>query len=600
MRSESDRRRRAGGRLARLVLWGLLLAGVAARGALAQAPPPVPADADFDVVEVDLEGQLFNRVLPFDVPFILTGTVPSGARTLEVRCWVLPRERGKRRGDPAVLTDEALKAKPEGDCWPGGALKWRNTIDPQAANPRFRLMVPRLDAENYYQFKFSFEKTVTPEEAQAFSQQVKGIVDATLWGDPNATADLPLSGDLTVDEIQALRGKLIEALKQVTGADRITQPGTIFSEDTSFEAVRDQFNRLLRPARNLQGQLSATAEEYEDEIANLNPLLASLRSNPDLQRFAAALASRAAADPSAQDHANEVAAALAVGDAPVLRRSDRTSAGALAGFAQRSAAYYSEASAKMSKLRDLLAGKLVGDGGSPQSFVQPLVASGQIPSDALARLVALSQPTQPVGTADRALKRVGEDLLADRLARLLAGRAAAVAAIAEAYRTQVEGMTIISGSTTGSFATQSRNYISADTGIACAPELSDCTTYAGTNIYFRPINKAAPLNQFGGFFQTLDRRVSVTLGLTVQGIGDGKTRVDLFNQQSLLLGLGARLTNSVRMTAGGLVFKELDPNPLANDESLTTTYFLSLSFDIDVVPTLQGIGSLFRTALPGN
>ena len=97
----------------------------------------------------------------------------------------------------------------------------------------------------------------------------------------------------------------------------------------------------------------------------------------------------------------------------------------------------------------------------------------------------------------------------------------AVAAIAGQYKTKVQNLIIIAGSTTGSFETQSRNDISADAGVACAPQLSSCSTYLGTNIYFRPINKAAPLNQFGGFFQTLDRRVSVTLGLTVQGIGDG-------------------------------------------------------------------------------
>jgi hypothetical protein len=103
------------------------------------------------------------------------------------------------------------------------------------------------------------------------------------------------------------------------------------------------------------------------------------------------------------------------------------------------------------------------------------------------------------------------------------------------------------------------------------------------------------LNQFGGFFQTLDRRVSLTVGLTVQGIGDnGKTREDLFGNQSLVFGLGARLTNSVRLTAGSLVFKKLSPNPLSTDKKLTTTYFLSISFDIDVAPTLTGIGGLFK------
>lgn len=579
-------------RLARLVVGAVLLTA-AARAAWPQAPAPVPPDADFDVVQVDLEGQLFNRVLPFDVPFILTGTVPTGATTLEVRCWELPPDSRKSSGTPVGLTAEALRTKPDGDCWPGGALVWRNTIDPTAANPMFRLMVPRLDAEEFYQFKFSFEKKVTPEDAQAFARQVQGVVDVILWGDPASTADLPLSGDLTRDEIRAILNGLIQALHQVTGADRVTEPGTVFNPDTPAPAVESEFNRLLRPVRNVQGQIADTAEDYEDEIADLNPLLAQIRTDPALQKLASALVARAASDPSAQDHAEEVTAALAVADAPVLRRSDRQSAGVLAGFAQRSTPYYSDATAKMGKLQDLLANKLVDAGGTPRPFAQPLVASGQLTADDLARLVVLGQPAQPVGSASRALARAGE-LLSDRLARLLGSRASAVAAVAEAYRTHVEGMAIIAGSTTGSFQTQSRNYISADTGIVCTPELEECNTYAGTNIYFRPINKAAPLDQFGGFFQTLDRRLSLTLGLTLQGVGDDKTRDDLFNQQSLLLGLGARMTNSMRLTAGGLLFKERDPNPLVDDESLTTTYFFSLSFDIDVVPALQGIGGLFK------
>ena len=164
-------------------------------------------------------------------------------------------------------------------------------------------------------------------------------------------------------------------------------------------------------------------------------------------------------------------------------------------------------------------------------------------------------------------------------------------------RTKVEGIAVLAGSTTGNINTEQKNYVSADTGLAYAPEIDEFPTYVGTNIYFRPVNKAAPLNQFGPFFsrESLGRRVSVTIGLTAQGIGDdGKTRKDLFNSQSLVLGIGARMTNSIRLTAGSLVFLETDPNPLVNDDKVAVTPFVSLSFDIDVVPTLQGIGSLFK------
>lgn len=594
-------RRREARRLARLALGVALLLAAAARPGWTQAqvPTPVPPDSDFDVVQVDLEGQLFNRVLPFDVPFILTGTVPTGATTLQVQCWELPPDRTKSAGNPPTAHDAELRQAPGSECWSEGQpLVWRNTIDPTAANPTFRLLVPRLDAEKFYQFRFSFEKKVTPEDAQAFAKQVQRVVDGVLWGDPASTADLPLSGDLTEDEMKAIGAGLTQALREITGADRVVEPGMVLNPDTPFEVVRDEFNRLLRPVRNAQGQINDAAEDYQDEIADLNPLLAQLRSDSTLQKLASALAARATSDPSAQDRADEVAAALAVGDAPVLRRSDRQSASVLSSFIQKSAPYYDDASAKMGKLQDLLANKLVETDGSPRPAVKPLVDSGQLTADDLKRLSDLGQPTQPVGRASRALTRVG-GILSDRLAGLLGSRASAVATAAEAYRTRVVGISIIAGSTTGNFQTQSRNYISADMGIVCTPELGECNTYAGTNIYFRPINKAAPLNQFGGFFQTLNRRLSLTLGLTIQGVGDDKTRDDLFNNQSLLVGLGARMTNSVRMTAGGLLFKERDPNPLADDESLTTTYFLSLSFDIDVVPTLQGIGSLFKAALPG-
>ncbi len=71
-------------------------------------PTPVPADSDFDVVQVDLEGQLFNRVLPFDVPFILTGMVPSGVTRLQIRCWELPPDQAKSSGLPPTATGRGL------------------------------------------------------------------------------------------------------------------------------------------------------------------------------------------------------------------------------------------------------------------------------------------------------------------------------------------------------------------------------------------------------------------------------------------------------------------------------------------------------------
>ncbi|HWM89660.1 MAG TPA: hypothetical protein VN493_02720 [Thermoanaerobaculia bacterium] len=555
-------------------------------------------DSGFDEVEVDLEGQLFNETLPFDVPFLLHGAVPAGAKTLEVRCWKLDSSgKDRKSGEPVILSAEDLARMPDGNCWKGGPLVWQNTIDPAAQNPTFRVLAPRLDAESYYTFEFRYQKQITDAEAQAFAQEVEDTVDRIVWGDLAANPQisspeqLPLSGPLFEPEIKAIYDELRAALKTITGSDRIVEPGTIFSEGTDFSAVVNEFNARLRPIREDQGKIVNGIGDYRDRVANANSLLAQLRGDPNLIKLQQVFAT---ADPSVQHYAQTISDALAVPNLPVLAQDDRKDQAALAAFVSTSLPAVTDADQKLMALSDLLSNKMFGSDGSPAAFLKPLVDSGALTASDLEALRSLGNPRSVPGTVARTVD--GAASVLQGLQNVLSERTAAVAAVAEQYRTEVVGRTTIAGSTTGSFATQHKNYVSADTGLAYAPEIDEFPTYAGTNIYFRPVNKAAPLNQFGGFFDTLSRRVSVTIGLTAQGVGDdGKTRKDLFNQQSLVLGIGARMTNSVRMTLGGLVFLETDPNPLVDDDSVAVTPFLSISFDIDVVPTLQGIGGLFKT-----
>jgi hypothetical protein len=579
--------------LKRIALCGLLLAG-AARAALAE-DAAATTDSDFDVVPVDLSGQMFTKVLPFDVPFIITGSLPEGVSTFEVRCWVLRTDSKK---DPVLLEndkDDKGRVRPrpkDGDCWGanGPPLVWRNRIDPKATNPQFRLLVPRLEAEQYYEFKFSFQKTVSAEEAQAFADKVQTTLETELWGTPDAGRELPWHGDIPPNELADIRGRLVQALTLVTGADRVTEPG-ILDPDTPFAQIEEEFNVTLLPVNTVQGQIAQSLKNYNGEVKNLPALLARVRDDATLQKLQAALSSLAGT--AVKDDLRTIAAATGLGDPPSPGDADLQSAAALAAFAKAGGSYYSDALDKVSALRDLLAG-LIGPDGSPQPFLDPLLKNGTLTRDDLDTLTAMSAPTGSVGSVQRALNRASQ-ILASGIPDLLNRRAAAVADVAGEYRTRAETMILFAGSTTGSFATQHKNYVSADAGVACAPELSDCTTYMGTNIYFRPVNKAAPLNQFT-FRQSLARRVSVTFGLTVNGIGDnGKTREDLFSTQSLVAGIGARVTNSVRVTTGVIAFKKLDPNPLVDDTSLATTYFFSLSFDVDVLSMIGGIGGLFTT-----
>jgi hypothetical protein len=134
-------------------------------------------------------------------------------------------------------------------------------------------------------------------------------------------------------------------------------------------------------------------------------------------------------------------------------------------------------------------------------------------------------------------------------------------------------------------------YVSLDAGIAYSWRLENLVFYAGSNIYLRPINKEAPLRYAGTFLH----RFALTVGITTTVEDKSRRAEDLRpvaqDQQtsnSLLLGAGLRITPSLRVGAGALVFKETDPNPLLDHKSVTATPYVSFTADINV-------GQVFRS-----
>jgi len=171
----------------------------------------------------------------------------------------------------------------------------------------------------------------------------------------------------------------------------------------------------------------------------------------------------------------------------------------------------------------------------------------------------------------------------------LAARSKGIDALADELSVSARSLLLGDASTLGNFTTAQKNYISLDAGLTWAVELEEVVPYAGTNIYFRPVNRNAPLRSLGSFRQTFSRRFSLTLGVTLSSIADdssasaGGGQDDLFGNQSLMFGGGLRITDAMRLSAGAIVFKQDDPDPLVQKQDLNTSYYLSFSFDIDVV-----------------
>jgi hypothetical protein len=133
--------------------------------------------------------------------------------------------------------------------------------------------------------------------------------------------------------------------------------------------------------------------------------------------------------------------------------------------------------------------------------------------------------------------------------------------------------------------TTQKNYVSVDAGVLFAGDLGIGAVYVGSNIYFRPVNKAAPLSG-----TSIGRRLALTVGLTISPVADEdqRTRSDLFWNQSLVLGGGFRITSSLRGGGGAIVFRESDPNPLVTKKSAAVTWYVSFSFDLDLLKGFAG------------
>ena len=156
---------------------------------------------------------------------------------------------------------------------------------------------------------------------------------------------------------------------------------------------------------------------------------------------------------------------------------------------------------------------------------------------------------------------------------------------------EARAVTVTLGSSVLSADLARSAYVSLDAGIAYPWRLESMVFYAGTNIYFRPINKAAPLRYKGTFLH----RFALTVGLTSTVNDESRRASDLRTTEeddtsnSLLLGVGLRVTPSLRVGGGVLVFKEADPNPLIDQSSVAVTPYVSFTADVDVARMFRSL-----------
>ena len=562
---------------------------------LAQGDCASTTEGGFDQVVFAPDSATFSALLPFDVPVRVCAVVPPGTTKAVVRYAANPRRSGPLDVDPETCEIRTPN------------VVWSREFDRVPAGTTVRWLIDRLEAERYYAFCFYLERKVTDAEQQAFRAKALEALDQGIAAVTTA--------NLTAEQTNAICQDLASRLSEVTGTGQILQKqGTLFACDGAKVAdFAGKVNRgpLQAQRRSIQVVEGSPPDEIPSLATQQNALqadLARLQQSAGLGKLVDVVGRLAATDPEVagreQSLCPDCTAIAGAAATPAPRLALGGIEGAVLGTGSEPA-LAQQASTSYASTASALAGlpALIDWATGPNA---PPALEGALTADERTELAALSAPGGPLALAAGKATTLGS--VTAMLARHLQARTAGLAELADQAVVEARSVVLADATTLANFETNQKNYISMDAGMTWAPELDEVVPYVGTNVYFRPVNRNAPLSTLGNFRQTFWRRFALTFALTASSIADEgeggagagagtPTRDDLFASQSLLVGAGVRVTDAMRLGAGAIVFKHDDPSPLVDESELNSSYYLSLSFDADVAKMFS---KMFGDALGAN
>jgi hypothetical protein len=119
----------------------------------------------------------------------------------------------------------------------------------------------------------------------------------------------------------------------------------------------------------------------------------------------------------------------------------------------------------------------------------------------------------------------------------------------------------------------------------------DVPGYIGFHINLRPIDKNIPFRLLPN--RGIQHYLSFFAALTLTSLGEEGKREDLFGKKSLLTGVGFRVNNAIRLTAGTAWVKKIDPDPITTKKSAAVLPYIGVSVDLDLKGLFGGLSSLF-------
>jgi hypothetical protein len=532
------------------------------------------ACAQSDVVEVDPDSGNFSRTLPFDVPFIIMGTAPTGTTGVELRY-----EESKHESD-----DFASELKPP--------VALASGVDGAGT---FRIRMEAVDPNHSFRFHLTFERRLPGNLSGAFRDQVNSLLRRELSGYTRP--------EFTDERLRGLRQAILLSLQramnegQLIASPRVTvsvrAPGTLFDDETSRTGLRNELTRLTSDVITRQAERAEGLRLYQETVRSLSAELALVSSSPELKDLLLTLQKRPESDPRnprnvlfLSEEASRfvtlgdveieaLARGLSLADTPVeltetLRPED----------ADIVRSRYLRTARALRELRDWLE-SLVAPRGPHRAVVDGLLSAGEMAPDQVSSLRRLADIQRgSMRTAEQWAETL--EVYVYDVQRSLAARERALTEMVALLEAQALDAVVRQATVTEVVSSHGNIYVGLDLGAVYPPELERAAFYIGANIYFRPVNKKAPLRLKGGW----KRRLALTVGITFTNLKlEDETRYEnlLGDRSNLMVGLGYRLTSSIRIGGGTMFFLKNDPNPLVTDRALGITPYVALSFDVDLI-----------------
>lgn len=552
----------------------MVLAGRAI-GAQATAPSVSASKS----LSINLGSGALSGVAPFDVSFTIAGAADSLLR--RVTLYV---------ADSAVFPGTACDV--HGFKAPGGvnASVWTQTRHGLPADS-FRVSVAPLHANRAYTLCLHLTRSATADERTHYRASAAQALLAVVSADGNFEAET-----FTESGVRKAQTALKNALP---AADSVAiDPKSILSVSAPINSISPEFARIATYRARRQGALS----QFNIDREAATGWIVDLRSAPT----GGALTALAAAQPPKDMGHSEVSRFVAITTlasglmltGPIALPATAAAGGQSILDANHIPAGISrpelewDSSLVVTRVRNLdstialLAGieRLAEQLSSSATFRTATGVNAQ-PGE-------LFKLAQAVGNTRRALAAQLRNLT--ELEHAVAGIQQEVDALSSSVTVLVLPYVALVGSTAGDYRTRATWHISADIGLIWVANIGPVVVpYAGANFYFSPVNKEMPLWHCPWrHAECLSKAVSATLGVTTNGVAQQGRTADLFASNDIFAGVGARVSDFLRVSGGGLFFRQIT-NVTNNRMQLAVRPAFTASIDADLRDLLGAIGSIF-------